>query len=267
MNSVSVRGLLVRGMLAGLLAGCLALLVAYFLGEPHLDAAIAYEEGGAEAPGHSHGSGGHDGAAAHSHDHAEEPLVSRTVQATAGLAAGIVVFGVCAGGIASLAVAYALGRVGRFGPRATSLLVAGGALLAVYVVPFLKYPANPPGVGDPATIDRRTQLYFLLLALGVLLALLAVVAGRRLAPRLGSWNATLAAGGAFVAAIGLAYALMPSLNEVPADFPAQLLWQFRLSALAVHVTLWASFGVVFGLLAERQLLPGSAPARSVAAVS
>ncbi|MEV6105555.1 CbtA family protein [Streptomyces sp. NPDC051940] len=251
MTSVSVRGLLVRGMLAGLLAGCLALCVAYFLGEQHLDAAIAYEEHG--AADHDHGSA--------AHSHSEEPLVSRTLQSTAGLATGIVVFGVAAGGIAALAVAYALGRVGRFGPRATSLLIAGAALVSVYVVPFLKYPANPPGVGDPGTIDRRTQLYFLLLALSVLLALLAVIAGRRLAGRFGNWNATVAAGAGFVAAIGLAYAFLPSVSEVPGDFPAQLLWRFRLSALAVHVTLWVSFGIVFGWLAERLLVPRPAAVR------
>ena len=33
MNSATVRNLLVRGMLAGLAAGVLALVVAYFLGE------------------------------------------------------------------------------------------------------------------------------------------------------------------------------------------------------------------------------------------
>ncbi|WP_069170051.1 CbtA family protein [Streptomyces griseus] len=241
MNSVPIRALLVRGMIAGLLAGALALAVAYFLGESHVDAAIALEES------HAH---------THTHEHGEE-LVSRTMQATGGLATGVLVFGVAVGGIAALVFCYALGRIGAFGPRATAALVAGAALLTVYVVPFLKYPANPPAVGDPDTIGQRTGLFFLMIALSVLLAVAAVLGGRRLAQRLGNWNATVAAGAGYVLAIGLAYAFLPSFDEVGADFPATLLWRFRLSTLAVQATLWTAFGLVFGYLTER-LLPAGA---------
>ncbi|MFE1146992.1 CbtA family protein [Streptomyces albidoflavus] len=253
MNTLSVRALLVRGMLAGLAADVAALLVAYFLGESRVDAAIALEE---------HAAGGH-------HDHGgEEELVSRAMQATGGLATGVLVFGVAVGGIAAIAFCVALGRIGRFGPRATAAFVALGGLIAVYVVPFLKYPANPPAVGDGDTIGKRTALFFLLVLLSVLLAVGAVLLGRRLAPRLGNGNATVAAGAAFLLAVTLAYVFLPSYNEVGSDFPGQLLWQFRLATLAVQAVLWAVFGLVFGVLAERLLTPESArprPAETVAA--
>lgn len=239
MNTLSVRALLVRGMLAGLAAGVAALLVAYFLGESRVDAAIALEE---------HAAGGH-----HDHGGGEEELVSRAMQATGGLATGVLVFGVAIGGIAAIAFCVALGRIGRFGPRATAAFVALGGLIAVYVVPFLKYPANPPAVGDGDTIGKRTALFFLLVLLSVLLAVGAVLLGRRLAPRLGNWNATVAAGAAFLLAVTLAYVFLPSYNEVGPDFPGQLLWQFRLATLAVQAVLWTVFGLVFGALAERLL--------------
>ncbi|MDX2683611.1 CbtA family protein [Streptomyces soliscabiei] len=235
MNSATVRNLLVRGMLAGLGAGVLALIVAYFLGEPYVDSAIGFEE--SHAAGH------------------EVELVSRSLQSTVGLATGVLLYGVAFGGIAALAYCFALGRVGRFGPRATALLLSGTALLAVYVVPFLKYPANPPSVGDADTIGKRTTLYFLMMVLSVLLAVAAVIVGKRLAPKLGNWNATVVAVLGFVLVIGLAYEFLPVVNEVPEDFPATLLWRFRLSALAMQVTLWAGFGLVFGELAERLLHP------------
>ncbi|MFH0172399.1 CbtA family protein [Streptomyces cacaoi] len=238
MNSATVRNLLVRGMLAGLGAGVLALIVAYFLGEPNVDSAIGFEESHAPA-----------------HEHHEVELVSRSLQSTAGLATGVLIYGVAFGGIAALAFCFALGRVGRFTPRATALLLSGTALLAVYVVPFLKYPANPPAVGDGDTIGKRTTLYFLMMVLSVLLAVAAVILGKRLAPRLGTWNATVAAVLGFVLVIGLAYEFLPTVNEVPSDFPAALLWRFRLSALAMQVTLWAGFGLVFGELAQRLLHP------------
>ncbi|MGP4051835.1 CbtA family protein [Streptomyces sp. 2A115] len=241
MNSVTVRNLLVRGMLAGLAAGLLALVVSYFLGEPRVDEAIAFEE-------------------SHSHEHGGAELVTRTMQSTGGLATGILVYGVAFGGIAALAYCFALGRIGRFGPRASALLLSTAGLIAVYVVPFLKYPANPPAVGDPDTLNQRTVLFFLMVALSVLLAVATVILGKRLAPSLGNWNATLAAGAFFVLVVGLAYAFLPSFNEVPKDFPGTLLWQYRLAALSIQVTLWTAFGLVFGLLAERVLAPK--PART-----
>ncbi|MFJ8862327.1 CbtA family protein [Streptomyces sp. NPDC102451] len=249
MNSATVRNLLVRGMLAGLGAGVLALIVAYFLGEPYVDSAIGLEE-----------------AHAHSHEH-EVELVSRSLQSTAGLATGILIYGVAFGGIAALAYCFALGRVGRFGPRATALLLSGTALLAVYVVPFLKYPANPPAVGDPDTIGERTTLYFLMMVLSVLLAVAAVIAGKRLAPKLGTWYATVVAVLGFAVVTGLAYAFLPTVNEVPGDFPATLLWRFRLSALAMQAVLWGGFGLLFGELAERLLRPKPATVPAGTAVA
>ncbi|MCT9009446.1 CbtA family protein [Streptomyces sp. NPDC054766] len=237
MNSATVRNLLVRGMLAGLAAGVLALVVAYLLGEPSVDSAIGFEE--AHAPAHGH----------------EVELVSRSLQSTAGLATGVLIYGISFGGIAALAYCFALGRVGRFSARATALLLSGTALLAVYVVPFLKYPANPPSVGDPDTIGKRTTLYFLMMVLSVLLAVGATILGKRLAPRLGTWYATVSAVAAFAVLIGLAYEFLPVINEVPGDFPATLLWRFRLSALAIQTVLWGGFGLVFGELAERMLNP------------
>ena len=240
MQPISVRALLVRGMIAGLAAGILALLVAYFLGETQVDAAIAYED-------------------SHSSEHGVE-LVSRTMQATGGLATGVLIYGVALGGIAALAFCVAWGRIGKFSPRAAAALVSVGGLLAVYVVPFLKYPANPPAVSDPDTLGKRTALYFLMVLLSVLLAVGVVILGRRLAPRMGNWYATVAASAAFIVAVGLAYAFLPAVNEAPADFSATLMWRFRVAALAVQCTLWAGFGLLFGHLAERLLVPAGAGA-------
>ncbi|MCX4779818.1 CbtA family protein [Streptomyces sp. NBC_01264] len=247
MNTISPRVLLVRGMLAGLLAGIAAFLVAYLLGESQVDAAIAIEEAGA----HDH------------HGDAEAAPVSRALQATAGLGTGTLLYGIALGGIAALVYCYALGRIGRFGPRATALLVSGGLFVTVSLVPFFKYPANPPAVGDPETTVQRTTLYVLMLALGLLLAAAALILGRRLAPGLGNLDASVVASLAFVAAVGVAYALLPGINEVPEGFPAALVWQFRLASLAIQAAMWSTFGLAFGFLAERALVPAAAPKEAV----
>ncbi|WAZ24628.1 CbtA family protein [Streptomyces cinnabarinus] len=249
MNSTVVRALLVRGMLAGLGAGTLALIFAYLVGEGPVDAAIAFESGNAH-----HEAGG-------------EELVSRSVQSTAGLATGVLVFGIAVGGIAALAFCFALGRIGRFGARATAALTALGAFGAGYLVPMLKYPASPPAVGNPDTIDKRTALFFLMIALSVLLTIAAVLLGRRIAPQLGNWNASVVAGGAFLAVMTVAMVFLPSGENVPEGFPATDLWEFRLASIGIQAVLWTAFGVLFGHLAERVLEPEPAARKvSVAAV-
>jgi hypothetical protein len=234
---LAARSLLVRGMLVGLAAGVLAYLFATLFGEDPINHAIAFEAAQARAAGE-----------------AEQPdMVSRAVQSTLGLATAAVVYGVAMGGLFSLAFAVAYGRIGRFGARATAALVALVGFGAAEVVPFLKYPANPPAIGNPDTIGRRTALYFLMIIISVASALLAVYLGRRLAPRLGAWNATLIAVAAFVAFIAAVQFGLPAVNEVPADFPATVLWRFRLASLGTQLVAWATFGLLFGALTERSL--------------
>ncbi|MET9958269.1 CbtA family protein [Streptomyces sp. NPDC006326] len=258
MYASTVRGLLVRGMLAGLIAGLFAFAVAYVVGEPPVRGSIAVEEAtaakeAAPAAGHA-GHGGHGGGDAPAAAEEEEELVSRPVQSTVGLATGVLVYGVALGGIASLAFSFALNRVGRFSPRATAALTSGGAFALVYLVPFLKYPATPPAVGNPDTIGQRTTLFFLMILLSVLLGVGAIILGRRLAPRLGNWNATLTAGAGFVVATALAFLVLPdNADAVKPEFPAALLWEFRVASIAVQVVLWAVFAIVFGVLAQRLL--------------
>lgn len=231
-----MRSLLVRGMLAGLAAAALALLVAWLYGEPQVEHAIAFEEAHAAHEGH----GGH-----------EEEVVSRTVQKTAGLITALGVYGVALGGLFAIAFAVAYGRIGAFGARATAALVALGGFVAVELVPFLKYPPTPPAVGNPDTIGGRTALYFGMVALGVLSVVAAAIVFRRLLPRLGAWNAAIATAAGFAVVLALVYRLTPTPDAVADGFPATVLWDFRIASLGVQVALWATLGLVFGVLAER----------------
>ena len=228
------RTLLVRGMLVGAAAGVLAFVFGRVLGEPWINDAIAYE-GAHEA---------HGGVA-------EPELVSRAVQSTVGLGVATVLFSVAMGGIFALAFAFVYGRVGRAGVRATAGVLAICGFVAVCLVPFVKYPANPPAVGNGDTIGQRTGLYFLMLLIGVAAATAAATVRGSLVERLGPWNSTLVAVAGFLAVVAVAYAILPGINEVPADFPATLLWRFRLASLGTQVVVWTTFGVLFGALTER----------------
>jgi hypothetical protein len=70
----------------------------------------------------------------------------------------------------------------------------------------------------------------------------------RLVPKLGAWNGSVVAAITYLVVIGAAVLLMPSINEVPADFPASTLWNFRLASLGIQSVLWMSIGILFGYL-------------------
>src|SRR5262245_11172668 len=196
---MSMRSLLVWGLLAGLLGGVLAFGFASVIGEPPVEAAIAIEEKG----GHDHGT---DSAAA------EEEPVSRGVQRTAGLAIATCLFGTALGGLVALAFAFAYGRVGPLSSRATAGTVTAVGFVAVVLVPYVTYPPNPPAVGHAETIGDRTAAYFGIMAISVVLAILAVYVGRS------GWLASVGAGLAYVVVVSAAGALLPAFDEVPRDF-------------------------------------------------
>jgi predicted cobalt transporter CbtA len=239
----STRDFLVRGLFAGLFAGLVAFGVAYVVGEPSVNAAIAIEE--------SAGSG---------HDHADEPTASdgsagpavpRSLQSTAGLLTGTLVAGITLGGLVGVLSALALGRFGRLGVRGVSLSVAAIGFVSVSLLPFLAYPPNPPAVGDPETIGTRTALYFIMLAISIIAAVTATLVGRRLARRWDPWYASVSVIAGYLLVTLTAVALLPSYSEVPADFPATVLYEFRAASLIIQLTLWATLGLALGELLYR----------------
>ncbi|NPT53098.1 CbtA family protein [Paraburkholderia elongata] len=242
-----VGKLLVRGMLAGIAAGLLTFGFARLVGEPQVDQAISFEEKAEAAKG----------------DAPEPELVSRGTQAGLGLLTGVVTYGAAFGGLFSLVFAYAYGRVGALSARALSAWLALGAFIALVIVPNIKYPANPPSVGDPDTIGMRTGLFFLMIAISLAAMVFSLKVRRRAALKLGAWNGSIVAGVVFVVIIAAVQLSMPTINEVPAAFPAVLLWKFRVAAIGMQVIMWTTIGLLFGAMVERSKL--LAPAnRSVA---
>lgn len=232
-----VGKLLVRGMLSGVVAGLLTFGFAKIVGEPRVDQAISFEEHAAAARGEA----------------PEPELVSRSTQAGLGLLTGVVTYSAAFGGLFALTFAFAWGRAAKGSVRALSAKIALAAFVTLSIVPNLKYPANPPSVGDPETIGYRTGLYFLMIAISIAALLLSGQIRRAALARLGAWNASILAGATFIVIIAAVQIALPAINEVPSTFPATLLWQFRITALAMQAIVWTTIGLLFGALAERCL--------------
>ena len=239
---MTARTLLLRGMLVGIVAGLLAFAFARWTGEPQVERAIAFETHMDEAKGEA----------------PEPEMVSRKVQRGFGLLTGVVVYGAAIGGLFGLVFAVSLGRIGVGDPRALSALLAILGFIAIVLVPQLKYPANPPAVGNPDTIGTRTAAYFLLIAFSIAAMVLSIQLSRHLSTRYGAWNGNLLAAAIFVLIVTAISHLLPEIDEVPAGFPVTLMWRFRVASLEIQAVMWTSLGLLFGWLTERSRLSSHA---------
>ncbi|PTA87536.1 cobalt transporter [Kosakonia sp. H7A] len=238
--------LLLQGMMAGLLAGIIAFSFARFFGEPQVDSAISFEE----TLSHKQlsGEGGH-----HHEGDAGGEVFSRKTQSGAGLLSGMILFSAAMGGALALVWSLCWQRTGPRGARALALSLSLGGFLIMSMIPGLKYPPNPPAVGDPSTIGYRTALYFSMLLVSVVIVVTAAWSAHQLRQKLGGWNAALWGGLVGLAMLIAICMLMPAVNEVPEGFSADLLWRFRLSAFGTQLTMWCATGLLFGTFAERTL--------------
>jgi hypothetical protein len=204
-------------------------------GEPQVDRAIAFEAQLDEAKAAAEKAKGMKMS-----DEEKPELVSRPVQAGIGLFTGVMVYCTAFGGLFGLAFAFAYGRVpGALTPQGVSALLAATGFVAIYLVPNLKYPANPPSIGDSETIGIRTALYFIMIAISIAAVVGAVSFKRLFVPRFGEWNAILIVAACYIVLVALAGLLLPVVNEVPDQFPAVVLWKFRIASLGdTRLAVW-----------------------------
>jgi predicted cobalt transporter CbtA len=227
--------LLLRGMLAGLVAGFLVFAFARWAAEPQVDRAIAFEtsmhQAKAEPP--------------------EPEMVSRKIQRGIGLLTGALVYSSALGGLFGLVFAFSQGRFSVSSPRALALWIAVLGFISIALVPSLKYPANPPSVGSPETIGMRTAAYFLAIAISIASMTISLQLAGLLTRRFGVWNGSLLAAFLFLLLTVTFFSFLPAIDEVPRAFPASLLWKFRIASEEMQLLLWSTLGILFGWLTER----------------
>ena len=227
----NMKAFLGRGALAGLAGGAVAAVFQFTVTEQQIRKALELE------------------AARETGVH--EEMFSRSTQVLGGMV-GSVLFGLFVGLIFGFASALLWRRTSHeTGAFLRSIRLAGAVFVVWTLVPGLKYPANPPGVGNPDTIGQRTAAYLVLLVVSVLVAILAREVWRQMTTRgfAGAPRFAVAVG-AYLAVIAALYVVFPA-NPDAIDAPADLIWHFRLDSLAGNALLWLVLGTVFGWLSDR----------------
>jgi len=254
------KSIIWRGILAGALAGVLGFIWSKIFIEPIVGRSIDFEDGTAAAHEAMETASGHG----HGHEEGGE-LFTRAVQSNIGMGLGVLLFSVALGALFAVVFCVAYSRISTVSARKLAVLTAGAMLIALWVVPALKYPPNPPATSLDETIKQRALLYILMVALSALLMVASVYLAFQLTPKLGAWNATLAGGGAYIVAVAIVMLLLPTINETPGPmvndagtivfpgFPAVDLYEFRLYALGTQVIVWTTIGLFGAAMLSRLL--------------
>jgi predicted cobalt transporter CbtA len=132
-----------------------------------------------------------------------------------------------------------------------ALVLAGIMWFVLFLVPALKYPSNPPAVGDPETIYYRESLYIGLLAISGFAALGLALLYRKLGSIAENKRNGIIVIPLIYAAIivGAFIILPPNPDEISA--PMDLVQGFRIASAFTMSVFWGLLGLTFGVIWDR----------------
>ena len=219
---------LISGALAGLIYGT----VNFVIVEPYLDEAIGLENQNLFD----------SGKAQDTQQFWAEYEVYRMWQKGGQVYAGVIL-GIAFGSL--FGIVYALSRDSLPGNHNVqkTLALAGVMLVTLYLIPFLKYPANPPTVGEESTIVLRATLYLAFIAISGLGAL----GFYKISKKLNKKFLSIAGYGIFILIV---FFVMPD-NPDKVTAPMNLVNEFRLMSVLGIFSFWTSLGIILGLFWNR----------------
>jgi predicted cobalt transporter CbtA len=221
------------GALAGLAGGVTLALFLRLVGESPIGDAVRLEAARARAEGM-----------------VPNEMFSRATQQIGGMI-GAAIYGVCVGLVFAVIFAVLRHRLGGRDDWRRAITMAAVGFLTVALVPDLKYPANPPAVGNPDTISQRTALYLVMVAWSIVATWAAWRFTRWLRERGAADHVRLPAVAALYAlVVGAGLAFLPGSPDT-VTAPATIVWRFRLASLGGSLCFWMVTGVTFGWLMLR----------------
>jgi predicted cobalt transporter CbtA len=153
------------------------------------------------------------------------------------------ILGLSIGSLYGIVFVYTRGLISGTNNKKKALIVASVMWLVLFLMPALKYPTNPPAVGDPETIYYRQSLYVAFLAISGFSALGLAFLYRKMTSSLNTKKAIIPL--AYAAIMAVAYLAMPS-NPDPINAPIDLVIGFRITSAITISMFWALLGVIFG---------------------
>ena len=217
-------------IISGALAGAIHGTVNFAIVEPYLDQAIGIENENLFA------SGEEEDNPQFWADYEEYRVWQKSGQVLAGM-----ILGIAMGSL--FGIVYALSRNSLPGKNdvTKAVILAGIMWLTIYLIPFLKYPANPPTVGDAETVVLRSILYISFIAISGFGAL----GFYKLSQKLQRDKKYLGILG-YVIFIVIAFFVMPE-NPDEVTAPMNLVNEFRLMSVLGVTSFWISVGFILGL--------------------
>jgi predicted cobalt transporter CbtA len=221
---------LVSGASAGLIHG----IVNFAIVEPSLDQAIGIENQSLFATGDEEDT----------HDFWVNYEGYRVWQKSGQILAGVIL-GLSVGSL--FGIVFALSRSSLPGTNniKKALILSGIMWVTLYLVPFLKYPANPPTVGDENTVVLRATLYLSFIAISGI----GAFSFYKLSKKFKNKKKLIALIG-YCIFISLVFVIMPN-NPDKITAPMVLVDEFRLMSVLGVSSFWVSIGIILGYLWNR----------------
>jgi len=191
--NLTLKGFVLRGLAAGAAGGLAAALFIRIVTETQIGFALQFED--------ATGIGGPPG---------EPAEFSRTTQFFGGMFAAVL-YGAVLGVVLAVAVAALHHRIPARDEFGRVAKVAVAVFVAVVLIPGLKYPPNPPTVGDPDTIGERTRLFLSLMGASIVFVFAAWFLWEYLTQR--GWDGAprfMAVAGGFGVVVTLAFVAWPA---------------------------------------------------------
>ena len=159
----------------------------------------------------------------------------------AGAFAGGAIYGAGLAALFGVIFVFARNKLPGKNNKQKAIFLAGIMWFVLFLMVALKYPANPPAVGDPETIYYRETLYVGYIMISGLAALgMAVI---WIKTRINSKKILIPL--MYAAIMVTAYAVMPS-NPDKIEISMDLIQTFRvLTAITIGV-FWGILGIIFG---------------------
>jgi len=221
---------LISGALAGLVHGSSNLVLV----EPYLDEAIGIENQQLFDSGEEE----------NTPDFWVEYKGYRDWQKGGQLLAGVIL-GTSIGSLFGIVYAFSRKSLPGSNEVKKALILAGIMWFTIYLIPFLKYPANPPTVGEEETVVLRGILYLSFIAISGLSSL----GFYKLSKRFEGKKKLVGLVG-YICFISVAFVLMPG-NPDKITAPMDLVNGFRIMSVLAVSTFWVAVGLFLGFFWNR----------------